>query len=202
MLGLGSYFILLSRFMSPRIRSIVAAIVTFLFGYTLALNAPWAGAAVGDGTGSISACRNNLTGTLRQITSGSCTALTETAVSWRQGPEAGTEFPFVCVNCALYNQSMFAGRDFTGALLTGVDFTNDPLNNANFTQAQITNSRFTNTTLTGANFTNDILTGVDFTNATGLDSAILTGVDWDSTTCPDGTNSDDNDDTCSGHLTP
>ena len=188
--------------MTPRLRSWLAVLVTFFLGYSIALNAPWAGAAIGDGTASISACRNVLTGGLRQITSGSCTPVTEAAVSWRQGPEAGTEFPFVCVNCGLYNQSMFAGRDFTGALLTGVDFTNDPLAGANFTQAQITNSKFINTTLTGANFTNDVLTGVDFTDATGLDSATLTGVDWDSTTCPDGSNSDDNDDTCSGHLTP
>ena len=30
--------------------------------------------------------------------------------------------------------------------------------------------------------------------------AVLTGVTWDNTTCPDGTNSDVNGGTCEGHL--
>jgi hypothetical protein len=33
-----------------------------------------------------------------------------------------------------------------------------------------------------------------------MDNADLSGVIWDDTTCPDGTNSDDHGRTCCGHL--
>ena len=56
---------------------------------------------------------------------------------------------------------------------------------------------FTNSNLTQVNFT-----GVNLIRDTGLDSATLTGVIWSNTLCPDGTNSDNNGNTCVGHLTP
>ena len=53
--------------------------------------------------------------------------------------------------------------------------------------------------LTGTYLTNADLTNADLTNAS-LDNANLFGVFWDNTTCPDATNSDNNDFTCCGHL--
>lgn len=38
--------------------------------------------------------------------------------------------------------------------------------------------------------------------ATGLNTSVLTGVIWNNTFCPDSTNSDNNGNTCVGHLTP
>ena len=56
------------------------------------------------------------------------------------------------------------------------------------------NANLTNTDLTNAN-----LTGANLTGATGLPSATVAGVVWSNTTCPDGTNSDANTNTCVGH---
>ncbi len=50
--------------------------------------------------------------------------------------------------------------------------------------------------LAGANLTGAFLTGADLTFA-HLDGAI-----WSNTTCPDGTNSDDDGGTCANNLTP
>ena len=58
--------------------------------------------------------------------------------------------------------------------------------------------------LTGASLTNVDLTSSDL-NKVNLSNADLTnadfsGVVWIDTTCPDGTNSDDHNNTCCGHL--
>jgi hypothetical protein len=50
--------------------------------------------------------------------------------------------------------------------------------------------------LDGADLSRADLTGADLTGAT------LTGVTWSATTCPDGSNSDENGQTCAGHLKP
>ena len=53
--------------------------------------------------------------------------------------------------------------------------------------------------LTGANLKGANLTGANLTRAT-LTGANLSGVTWSNTTCPDGTNSNNNGGTCLGHL--
>ena len=50
--------------------------------------------------------------------------------------------------------------------------------------------------LTGANLTGADLSGAD------LNGAALTGVIWSNTICPDGTNSDNDGDTCVNDLSP
>jgi uncharacterized protein YjbI with pentapeptide repeats len=45
------------------------------------------------------------------------------------------------------------------------------------------------------------LTGANLSGA-NLNSATLTGVKWNNTTCPDGTNSNADAGTCIGHLKP
>jgi len=186
--------------MNERASRFAIALAIFALAIAISPQLQTANAAVGDGKQIITLCRTNLTGTLRQITSGTCTALTETTVTLRVGPEAGTEFPFICNNCALYNQSIFQGRDLTGGLLMGAQFTNDPLGDTNFTQAQLAGANFMNTSLAGANFTNADLSAADFTGATGMASSTVTGVTWGSTICPDATNSDDHGGTCVGHF--
>jgi uncharacterized protein YjbI with pentapeptide repeats len=62
-------------------------------------------------------------------------------------------------------------------------------------------STFENTNVDGADFTgvkfrSSHLDGTDFSNA------ILTNVTWEDTICPDNTNSDNNGNTCIGHLVP
>ena len=53
--------------------------------------------------------------------------------------------------------------------------------------------------LRDANLTNSILSGSDLTGAFIMDT-ILTNIHWYDTTCPDGANSDENENTCENNL--
>ena len=74
--------------------------------------------------------------------------------------------------------------DLSGAGLRGADLSNSDLIGANLSNAD----------LTGAN-----LYDADLSNA-NLNGADLTDVFWIDTTCPDGTNSDNNGNTCENNL--
>ena len=62
--------------------------------------------------------------------------------------------------------------------------------------ADLSGSSLRGADLTGADLSRAILRGAD------LQGAIVKDVKWDSTICPDGTNSDDAHDSCEGHLAP
>lgn len=120
----------------------------------------------------------------------------------------------------------FSGSTFVNARLRGANFQNATLTNTNWSNAKLgagylagstVPTDFSDANLTGANFSNAVLdhdaftsanlTNVNFTNADlrysyGLDSATLTGITWSNTLCPDTTNSNDNGNTCVGHLNP
>jgi uncharacterized protein YjbI with pentapeptide repeats len=66
------------------------------------------------------------------------------------------------------------GADLTGGELANVDLTDANLTTATLTDADLTNANMTSTDLYGTS---------------GWDSATLTGIIWNDTTCPDGTNS-------------
>lgn len=55
--------------------------------------------------------------------------------------------------------------------------------------------------LRGADLSGMRIRGSDL-SGTNLEGADITGTTWKNTTCPDGTNSDQADDTCDGHLDP
>ncbi len=74
------------------------------------------------------------------------------------------------------------------------------MTDANLTGANITGANLTNAILTGADLTDADLASADLTGAVGMDSATLTGITWTNTICPDSTNSNDNGNTCVGHL--
>jgi uncharacterized protein YjbI with pentapeptide repeats len=111
----------------------------------------------------------------------------------------------------------FNGANFTGAKVWS------SLENSNFTGANFTNAWFGPVnpsrpaiTLSGVNFTNANFEGVQFAtneeytitiNASTLLGADLSDADvsrvvWNDVVCPDGTNSDQHDNTCVGHLIP
>lgn len=108
------------------------------------------------------------------------------------------------------NANMFAlssaNNNFTGANFTNADLVlfasdHDNFTNANFTNANLTDEYngnpgrgFTDSNLSNVNFTNTNLTAAPFSGNT------LTGITWSNTTCSDGTNSDNNGNTCIGHL--
>jgi hypothetical protein len=96
--------------------------------------------------------------------------------------------------------AIFTRADLTGATLnsqqlTGTDFSHARLNNAQIVGSSLQGARFNWADLTGVKFSN-----ADLTGATGLNEALLTNVTWFSTVCPDGTMSDQNRNTCIGHL--
>ncbi len=72
---------------------------------------------------------------------------------------------------------------------SGSDFTNTNLS------SQSNPSDFSNVNLSNANFT-----GANLRYTTNMGTATLTGAIWSNTTCPDGTNSNNNGNTCVGHL--
>ena len=105
--------------------------------------------------------------------------------------------------------ALMKGARLTEAKLTEANLAYADLRFANLTRANLTDADLTNTDLTLANLTDADLTRADLaradldeTNLTraNLTDANLTDVTWHNTTCPDGTYSDKDGGTCSGHL--
>jgi uncharacterized protein YjbI with pentapeptide repeats len=96
-----------------------------------------------------------------------------------------------CVKRALVGP----GADVSGANLDSADLSGMDLTAADFTGADLTNADLSNADVTNANFTNAELKDATFDGAT-ITGAVFTGANWDNTTCPDGSNSDDNGNTC------
>lgn len=94
--------------------------------------------------------------------------------------------------------------DFTDADLTDTNFSNALLHQVIWINANLTNADFTDAEVSGnfdsANLTNANFTNVNLTGASNMGSATVTGVTWSNTICPDATNSNDNGNTCEGHL--
>lgn len=131
----------------------------------------------------------------------------------------GVPLPFICTKCDLSQdfhteitqgnyinavlwRSFFSdmnidNSDFTSAKAGFLDMENVSASGVNFTSTDMRFSGFHNTNLQNANFTNSNLKSAEFDAGTDLTSA-----DWSNTTCPDGTNSDNNGNTCDGHLNP
>ncbi len=99
------------------------------------------------------------------------------------------------INASLVNADLSMDL-LGGANLTNADFSGTNLTATNFSYDASAPADLTNTNLTNANLTEANLADVNLT------SANLTGVTWLNTTCPDSTNSNDNGNTCIGHLVP
>ena len=72
--------------------------------------------------------------------------------------------------------------------------------NADLTFASFMGSALTNANLQGANLSYADMTDANLTNAILNDSTIVNYVIWWNTTCPDGTNSHNHNNTCVGHF--
>lgn len=139
-----------------------------------------------------------------------------------------TNFTNTFMPNAIIADSTFANTNFTGANIhswniqsnsqtvnfQGAKFTNTALDhwqissngsgadfsNADFTGANLTWMNQGNTTPSPMNFTNANFTNADFSNSPSFSGhANVTGVTWSNTTCPDGTNSNNDGNTCVGH---
>ena len=108
---------------------------------------------------------------------------------------SGCDLSGIHLFSAVLNDATLIGTDFSGAFLQGLnavdaDFTNANLSGANLNSSYLRRANLSGADLTGANLERVDLTGAD-----------LTGAIFSNTTCPDGTNSDDNEgSTCLGHL--
>ena len=81
--------------------------------------------------------------------------------------------------------------DLEGTNLSNADLSGDVLESANLSAANLNGANLSNANLGTANLTNATLTGAD-----------VNGVVWVDATCPDGTNSNNDGDTCVNNLTP
>lgn len=155
-------------------------------------------------------------------------AISKQAISWNSYPSNANGAP-LCTGIP-HEGIDLSGCDLAGANLTGTDLTGADLANAdltranlsvqdgsvpaanltgaNLTDANLTNAYGAQINLTGANLTDANLTDpafqdVNFTNA-NLDGATVNGGlvfgTWSNTTCPDGTNSNNDGDTCANNL--
>ena len=134
---------------------------------------------------------------------------------------SGGSFVFSCNGCVLYPVAdRFKGKDLSYSQITKAEFQNSDLTGIIFKGAQLISSNFTNANLTGADFTDAgnypgwnvnsnfdhaNLTNANFTNANlqfskNMGTANVTGAIWSNTKCPDGTNSNNNGNTCVGHF--
>lgn len=118
--------------------------------------------------------------------------------------QGGNDFSHVnFTNAWLYHlytdKDNWQGANFTNAWMFGSTLGSD------FTDANFTGAKLNWATLLG-NFTHANFTNVDFTNA-DLSSGTFAGANfsgsvWGNTACRDGTNSNNNHNTCIGHLAP
>ena len=111
------------------------------------------------------------------------------------------------------------GTDLSGADLRGIALSNAELSYADLSGTEMAGAYLDDAVLYYADLSGAYLSGADlryadlrYADLTGaglyyadlrgayLSGANLSGVDWYSTTCPDGTNSDDNGDTCENNL--
>ena len=88
----------------------------------------------------------------------------------------------------------WAYMDLTGAHLEYADLSNANLSNANLHYAYLHYADLSNANLVDADLSSAVLAGAT------LNGADLAGVYWHDTTCPDGTNSDNNGYTCVNNL--
>jgi hypothetical protein len=102
--------------------------------------------------------------------------------------------------CSYLGQLGLNGTNFSGSYLEGADFTISELVGANFSGAFLRNARFGAAQVSEALFVGADLTGATLVGSSGFSTSDLTGVRWSNTTCPDGSNSDNNGNTCVGHL--
>ena len=128
-----------------------------------------------------------------------------------------TDFTSATMSSGIFRQSDFTDAQFVGAQLTATEFRYSDMSGVNLTNAWIygggdwlmvdlsyadlTNAMMYDLDLRYANLTGADLTGADLAYLnTSYGPADLTGVTWSNTTCPDGTNSDNNGNTCMNNL--
>jgi phospholipase C len=120
-------------------------------------------------------------------------------IDWRNANEAGKNLKEWNLAGVLANDTAFTKANLDGAFLVdgvfeGATFRNADLNGANLSGANLQGANLTGANLMNANFRHANLTGAH------LSGANVKGAIWSDTTCPDGSNTDDNGGSCLGHT--
>jgi len=120
---------------------------------------------------------------------------------------AGANLDYARLVSATLNDANLDGAtlehaDLTGTFVEGANLSDADLTSAYLGSANFDGASLTDATLNGANFT---FTNLENANLTGSDmneanSTTLQNISWGNTTCPDGTNSNNDDGTCLGNL--
>jgi uncharacterized repeat protein (TIGR01451 family) len=122
----------------------------------------------------------------------------------RRAALSGDNMPGINLSGAIVTEAKFTGDDLTGAIFTGATVEDTGFEDGNLTDADFSNDNLDGSNLTGADlsgteFVDANLQNATFTGTTGDATTDVTGVTWLDTTCPDGTNSNEDNDTCLGH---
>ena len=117
---------------------------------------------------------------------------------------SGDNMPGIDLSGAIVSEVKFDGDDLTGAIFTGATVDDTGFENTNLTDADLSGDNIDGSNLSGANLSGTDFVGANlqnatFTGTTGDATTDVTGVTWLDTTCPDGTNSNEDNDTCLGH---
>ena len=99
-------------------------------------------------------------------------------------------------------QAEFEDANLSHADLAGSNMFEGVLQGAKLVETNLTDVNLSNALLTDANLSKANLTGADMPSPTGPYKSRLAGVVWNDTTCPDGTNSNNDGHTCVHNLTP
>jgi len=108
--------------------------------------------------------------------------------------------------CLVFFHRGYPPAPYLGCNLAGADLSNWNLlfipdfQEANLTHVNLTNDNLSNVSFSVANLSFANLSGANLTGSFSLTIANLTGVIWSDTTCPDGTNSDNDGGTCVNNL--
>lgn len=100
----------------------------------------------------------------------------------------------------ILTDAILTGADLSGASLDGAQLSGANLTTANL-GAALDSANVMSATLTGVNLGGAQISNSTLLGAQGLPGN-MTGSYWSNTTCPDGTNSDNDGNTCSGHFLP
>jgi uncharacterized protein YjbI with pentapeptide repeats len=93
-----------------------------------------------------------------------------------------------------------AGCNLSGLNLSGASLAGANLQTANLNGANLTGATLTGVNLGGANLKSANLMGANLSGASVTADTNFNDVTWGRSTCPDGTNSDNDGGTCVGHL--
>jgi hypothetical protein len=119
---------------------------------------------------------------------------TNAAGSATTDPATLTVLPLLPAGCTKFQGCNLSGRYLSGASLAGDNLQGANLAGANLSGADLSGANLQSDNLSGAN-----LSGADLSGA-NVKGTNFNNVIWSNTTCPDGTNSDNDGGTCLGDL--